>query len=67
MSSTERLRLCNSKFHLLFSIAVLNINRRQIMAKKATASKFMAPVTPSEKLAAVVGSVPIPGKKCQSK
>ena len=37
------------------------------MAKKATASKFMAPVTPSEKLAAVVGSVPIPGKKCQSK
>jgi chromatin remodeling complex protein RSC6 len=30
------------------------------MAKKATALKFMAPVTPSEKLAAVVGATPIP-------
>ena len=30
------------------------------MAKKAATSKFMAPVTPSEKLAAVVGSTPIP-------
>ena len=30
------------------------------MAKKATTSKFMAPVTPSEKLAAVVGSTPVP-------
>ena len=30
------------------------------MAKKAATSKFMAPVTPSEKLAAVVGSAPIP-------
>ena len=32
----------------------------QIMAKKAANSKFMAPVTPSEKLAAIVGSKPIP-------
>ncbi len=30
------------------------------MAKKAATSKFMAPVTPSEKLAAIVGSTPIP-------
>ncbi|MEI7818338.1 MAG: SWIB/MDM2 domain-containing protein [Desulfuromonadales bacterium] len=30
------------------------------MAKKAATSKFMAPVTPSEKLAAVVGATPIP-------
>ncbi|MFA6291584.1 MAG: SWIB/MDM2 domain-containing protein [Victivallales bacterium] len=30
------------------------------MAKKAATSKFMAPVTPSEKLAAIVGAAPIP-------
>ena len=30
------------------------------MAKKAATSKFMAPVTPSDKLAAVVGATPIP-------
>ena len=30
------------------------------MAKKAATSKFMAPVTPSEKLAAIVGATPIP-------
>ena len=30
------------------------------MAKAAANSKFMAPVTPSEKLAAIVGSKPIP-------
>ena len=30
------------------------------MAKKAASSKFMAPVTPSEKLAAIVGAAPIP-------
>jgi chromatin remodeling complex protein RSC6 len=30
------------------------------MAKKAANSKFMAPVTPSEKLAAIVGATPIP-------
>lgn len=30
------------------------------MAKKAANSKFMAPVTPSEKLAAIVGAAPIP-------
>ncbi|MEI6422705.1 MAG: SWIB/MDM2 domain-containing protein [Lentisphaerota bacterium] len=30
------------------------------MAKKAANSKFMAPVTPSEKLAEIVGAKPIP-------
>ena len=30
------------------------------MAKKMANSKFMAPVTPSEKLAAIVGATPIP-------
>ena len=30
------------------------------MAKKAATSKFMAPVTPSEKLATIVGPTPIP-------
>jgi chromatin remodeling complex protein RSC6 len=30
------------------------------MAKKAATSKFMAPVTPTEKLAAIVGATPIP-------
>ncbi|MFA6293871.1 MAG: SWIB/MDM2 domain-containing protein [Victivallales bacterium] len=35
-------------------------NKSRGMRVKAATSKFMAPVTPSEKLAAIVGSTPIP-------
>jgi len=51
--------LCIRRFPCYYETVKL-LNRIQIMAKKAATSKFMAPVTPSEKLATIVGPTPIP-------